>query len=566
MPITRAERTYMKEVRAGRHPNDAYLYMCGPAGRIPAVRTVRAWREAVEHDGPDALKRTRAETKLPYWADEIMRIHGRPSKPPATQVLEEFRARYEPNGVIPPSISQVRRFVRTLGPIQKNHGRMLSREMKRLRAYRIRDHANLDPGDVYVADGHRADFEVRHWKTGRPIRPEIILVIDVATRKAVGWSAGLDESSWLVADALRKAVETNGIPSIFYTDHGCGFKNQRFCAATTGLLARLGITHKLSIPYNSQARGVVERAHQTIWVSAGRKLPSFVGADMDPEARQRVFKRGRREIKEFGKTKVLPEWNDFCKLAATEVMAYNARPHRGLKRFRDQHGNWAYPTPDQVWQRAVDAGWSAVMPQPAETRDLFRPYEMRKVRRAHVYINSGAYFAPHLEALDLHGSDVRVGFDPTDPTFVWVRNLDDEFICRATLDGSKTDYFPASVLERADQKRAESQKLRLTNKINVIDEELGAGVIPFPSGEPMPEAARAALTAEIAASAADPVDESPDVLGPRADDLLARQAAGEVLPEREIKWAHGYLDTSEYRSWKAMQDDPEVVKIKGERS
>ena len=318
---------------------------------------------------------------------------------------------------------------------------------------------------------------------------------------------GLDESSWLVADALRKAVEWNGIPSIFYTDRGSGFINERLADEVNGILARVGITHRVSLPYNSQARGVIERVHQSIWVRAAKEMPTFMGADMDPEARQRMFKRGRREIKAFGKTSVLPEWNDFCKLAAAEVMAYNARPHHGLNRFRDQHGNWTHPSPDQVWRAAEAAGWAAVMPQAAELRDLFRPYEMRKVRRAHVYINNGAYFAPHLEALDLHGADVRVGFDPTDPTFVWIRDLDDQFICRATLDGSKTDYFPMSVLERADQRRAASQKQRLTNKINVIDEELGAGIIPFPQGEPMPAHEQVALAAEIAA---DPEAEETD--------------------------------------------------------
>ena len=40
-------------------------------------------------------------------------------------------------------------------------------------------------------------------------------------------------------------------------------------------------------------------------------------------------------------------------------MAYNARPHRGLNRFRDQHGNWTHPSPDQVWRAAEAAGWAA---------------------------------------------------------------------------------------------------------------------------------------------------------------------------------------------------------------
>ena len=230
------------------------------------------------------------------------------------------------------------RFIRSLGALARNRGRMGPRKLKELRAYVIRDFSMLEPGDVYMADGHCFDAEVRHPEHGKPFRPEIMTVIDVATRKIVGWTAGLAESGPLVADALRKTVEWNGIPSIFYTDRGSGFINERLADEVNGILARVGITHRVSLPYNSQARGVIERVHQSIWVRAAKEMPTFMGANMDPEARQRMFKRGRKGIATLGSSRLILEWPDFCQFAAFQVSEYNGRAHRALTRVRDENG------------------------------------------------------------------------------------------------------------------------------------------------------------------------------------------------------------------------------------
>lgn len=47
----------------------------------------------------------------------------------------------------------------------------------------------MEPGTVYTADGKTFDASVAHPVSGRPFRPEITTVIDVATRRVVGWAA-----------------------------------------------------------------------------------------------------------------------------------------------------------------------------------------------------------------------------------------------------------------------------------------------------------------------------------------------------------------------------------------
>jgi hypothetical protein len=54
-----------------------------------------------------------------------------------------------------------------------------------------------------------------------PFPSGLELVLDVATRKAVGWSIGLAESTWR-SGRLRNACETNCVPAIYYVDKGSG--------------------------------------------------------------------------------------------------------------------------------------------------------------------------------------------------------------------------------------------------------------------------------------------------------------------------------------------------------
>src|SRR5690606_2895464 len=128
----------------------------------------------------------------------------------------------------------------------------------------------------------------------------ITTVLDIATRRAVGWSAGLAESTWAVLDALRHACLTGGIPAIFYVDNGSGYKNAAMSAEATGFLARIQSTLTHSLPYNSQARGIEERSHKSIWVRGAKELPTYMGQDMDREAKQKAYKITRADLRLVG--------------------------------------------------------------------------------------------------------------------------------------------------------------------------------------------------------------------------------------------------------------------------
>lgn len=64
-----------------------------------------------------------------------------------------------------------------------------------------------------------------------------------------------------------------------------------------GLMGRLGTEMENSIAYNSQARGIIERFSSNSFVTAAKEPPTYIGKDMDTEAKQKVFKITRKAVK-----------------------------------------------------------------------------------------------------------------------------------------------------------------------------------------------------------------------------------------------------------------------------
>jgi len=185
-----------------------------------------------------------------------------------------------------PSASQARRFLDKMSKVEREKGRMSTKEIKAIKPFRRRDTSTLMPLDVCQCDGHSFKARIAHPVHGKPFHPEVCAVIDAATRCVIGWSSGLAESAETVACALRHAIqvspgnERGGIPAIFYTDPGSGNKAKVNADPSFGRYARLGITFKTGIPGNSQARGMVERLQRSLWIKAAKQLPTFTGKDM----------------------------------------------------------------------------------------------------------------------------------------------------------------------------------------------------------------------------------------------------------------------------------------------
>lgn len=462
--INKAETLFTSFAIAGKLDvqTESFLVLANAKNRKISPVTLRQWRTQKNKHGATALipkSKKRIDTLFPAWLPSMLDEFRKPSKPSIAQCYEALQK----EGVELPTLRTVQRLMKNLGSVELQRGRMLPREHKKLTAFVRRDFTKLLPADVYTADGHTVDMYVLHPVHGKPFRPEITSVIDVATRACVGWSVSLNENGWGVADAIRMAVQNFGIPAIFYTDNGSGFKNKMLEAHNTGMLVRLGITPQHSLPYASQARGVIERFQQ-VFIRGTREFVGYAGKDMDKEALQLVYKLAQKEIKNTGTTRKIINWEQFLAWAYSQVADYNNRVHSTLKE-----------SPRSRWERLAQHV-DFIKPSQDELDDLFKPYELRTVARCEVRIFNSIYFSLNLE--NYHGEQVRVGYDIHNPSQVWLRDMEGRFITTAELNGNQQDYFPMSVMEKARETRLKGKLDRLeTHKQTALEEYHGLPII-----------------------------------------------------------------------------------------
>lgn len=175
-------------------------------------------------------------------------------------------------------------------------------------------------------DGHKWDVFVIPPEGGKPVRPMMIAIQDVYSRKMLAWRMALSENAVSTRLAFADLFENFGIPKEVVLDNGRAFNSKwltgqmknrfRFKIKEDepmGLLTGLGIKIHPTIPYRGQSKPI-ERTFRDMCDRIA-KCPEFRGAYTGNSPVNKPANYGARAI----------PWAEFVEVVGKGILAHNAK-------------------------------------------------------------------------------------------------------------------------------------------------------------------------------------------------------------------------------------------------
>jgi putative transposase len=362
--------------------------------------------------GPNAGMQPLLPAVLAIVEDQFRKLFATRRKPTVTRFQREVAADCRKQGLQPPSIRRLGRWLAT----QDQADLMRRREgAAKSEPVFLATPGGLEaaaPLGIVQIDHTRVDVTVVDPVTRLPIgRPTLTLAIDVNTRMAMGFHLSLeapsltavalclthavmDKSSWLASRGIAVDWPAQGIPTTIHVDNGAEFHARAFEFACA--------EHRIDLAYRPPGTprfgGHIERLIGTM-MGALHLLPGShfsnvrERGDLDPEAEAAM---------------TLPELETY--IALEIVGSYHARIHRALD-----------VPPAAAWKARIGG---VTVRRPSDPRRFlidFLPVEERILQRDGLHLFHIRYWSDELRWL--MGRDRRsltVKFDPRDLSCVFV--------------------------------------------------------------------------------------------------------------------------------------------------
>lgn len=422
------------------------MKLTAKAGRAAPTRsTICSWMADYKTEGlngllPDHKGRV---VEPANWMGPALEYFNAPSKPEISAV---HRRLVEVDKLVV-SYDQVRNYLNGVPAMfGRNSPARIGNNLYRLKQkdYIRRSTEKALPGDVYVADGYRADVYLQHPVTGKPTwRPELTVAMDLHSRYIVGWRADEHEGTIAVQNMWAEAfTRHNHVPPFLYIDNGSGYKNHLMNDETAGFYARAGIQEIIhSLPGNPHGKGWIERFFRIVkddFLKMWR--PEFYcGSDMAAEVKNKVVADANS-----GKLQA-PTLQEFAEAFNEWLERYHNRPH---------------PENKNVTRASL---WAALVPIPphATVHELKRQVAKLTVKRASLTHDRRSY--GHHDLLAFNGKQVLLEYDLMKNEIAVVRTLDGRWICDAKLIGRRDAVDTNRSEEKRQMSAAETVK-RLERK------------------------------------------------------------------------------------------------------
>lgn len=456
---------------AGLTRSDAIAAACVTHKVSPA--TIWGWLGLIKgiarEDWPVALapRRTgggkRAEIDPRAW-DYIRADWLRDSKPSFASCFRRLK-RYAAaeNIELPHKVTLRRRLVRDLDRRVVVATREGKEALRRMLPPQSRSVADLHALALITMDGHKFDVWVRWPGIDKPIRPVMVAIQDVFSRKILGWRIGVTESAHLTRLALADVMRDYGIPKACVMDNGRGFASKWVTGGSKtrfrfkirddeplGLLTLLGVNIHWTLPYRGQSKPI-ERAFRDMCDDIARH-PACDGA----------WSGNRPDAKPDSYQSKAVDHHTFIALVKDEIAAHNARPGRRAQGSAGRSFDQAF----------ADSYVHA--PVGRATREQLR-LALLAGEQVGTHRESGAitlfgnrYWAQEL--MQIAGAKVIVRFDPDDLTLpVHVYDRAGRFLVSAPLI-EQTGFLDVDAAR--DRARLEAEHRKTTRRLTDLERRL----------------------------------------------------------------------------------------------
>ncbi len=392
----------------------------------------------------------------------------KPSRPEVIQAWRDAAPWYAENGLHYPAKDTFYRIERALPVTVKCRGRMTGAAYTALLPYVSRDVSMFHANDIWVGDGHTFKARIKNPVTGKAFRPEVTLIIDWVSRKIVGWSVDLAESTIAVSAALRDAqLKTRSRPLIYYSDNGSGQKGKKIDHPITGTAARQGFAHETGIPGHPQGRGIIERVWPSILIPLAKQYPTCLTKDMDRDTIRRVTGALAKSERAGEESALLPTFEQFIADLTAAIDRYNAE---------HAHSELGGMTPNQAYDARLDPESIIAGVTNEEIHTMWMPEVIRTPQRGLIELFNNEYFMGELPDILAEGEKVRVRYDIHDAGSVLLLRMDGREIGRAEWEGNKVAAFPVPEVEQKRHERARGIKKKAQREIDRADAELGNAI------------------------------------------------------------------------------------------
>jgi len=200
-----------------------------------------------------------------------------------------------------------RRLKKELAPATIFHARYGQKPFEdRYGIHLERDYSNLPVGQCWVGDTRTWDVFVRVPGQDAPATCYITLFLDMRSYLPMGWHVHTsDPCTDNTLRAIRRGIETYGLPDDLYLDNGREYRNKDFSGQTRGhricedeqraesLASRLGFRIHFAVVKNARAK-IIERQFLVIKNSFDKLFPSYKGGSVaeKPEKLKANLKAG----------------------------------------------------------------------------------------------------------------------------------------------------------------------------------------------------------------------------------------------------------------------------------